>query len=51
MWKGTGLITIRHRYEIADILESMRDVVNIASSRMTERKRGAGRPPINNADI
>jgi transposase len=51
MWKGNGLITIRHRYKIADILESIRDVVIIAFSRMTERKRGAGRPPINNAEI
>ena len=28
--------------EIADVLETMRDVVDIASSRIPEKKRGAG---------
>ncbi len=37
--------------EIADVLESIRDVVNIASSRMQERKRTAGRPPVSSSDI
>ncbi|EQD75657.1 hypothetical protein B1A_03868, partial [mine drainage metagenome] len=37
--------------EIADVLETIRDVVNIASSRMLEEKRGAGRPPIPTSDI
>ncbi|MHB8361877.1 MAG: hypothetical protein ACYDDC_08790, partial [Thermoplasmataceae archaeon] len=37
--------------EIADVLETIRDVVNIASSRIKEEKRGAGRPPIPTSDI
>ncbi len=37
--------------EIADILESIRDVVDIATSRIPERKRGVGKPPIPSADI
>ncbi|EQD26055.1 hypothetical protein B2A_15797, partial [mine drainage metagenome] len=37
--------------EIADVLETIRDVVNIASSRIPEEKRGAGRPPVPAPDI
>ena len=37
--------------EIADVLETIRDVVNMASSRIPEEKRGAGRPPIPASDI
>jgi hypothetical protein len=37
--------------EIADVLETIRDVVNIASSRIQEEKRGAGRPPVPASDI
>ena len=37
--------------EIADVLETMRDVVDIASSRIPEKKRGAGRPPVPSSDI
>ena len=37
--------------EIADILETIRDVVNIASSRIKEEKRGVGRPPVATSDI
>ena len=37
--------------EIADVLETIRDVVNIASSRIHEERRGAGRPPVPASDI
>ena len=37
--------------EIADVLETIRDVVNIASSRIQVEKRGAGRPPVPTSDI
>ena len=37
--------------EIADVLETIRDVVNIASSRIPEEKRGVGRPPVPAPDI
>jgi transposase len=37
--------------EIADVLETIRDVVSIASSRIQEEKRGAGRPPVPSPDI
>ena len=37
--------------EIADVLETIRDVVNIASSRIPEEKRGAGRPTVPSPDI
>ena len=33
------------------VLETIRDVVNIASSRIQEEKRGAGRPPVPASDI
>ena len=36
---------------IADVLETIRDVVNIASSRIQVEKRGAGRPPVPTSDI
>ena len=37
--------------EIADVLETIRDVVNIASSRIPEEKRRAGRPSVPASDI
>ncbi len=37
--------------EIADILETIRDVVDTASSNLPDRKRGAGRPPTPESDI
>ena len=37
--------------EIADVLETIKDVVNMASSRVPEEKRGAGRPPVYASDI
>ena len=37
--------------EIADVLETIRDVVNIAVSRMPEKDRGPGRPPVPSQDI
>ena len=36
---------------IADVLETIRDIVNIAASRIPERKRGPGRPPVPSQDI
>jgi transposase len=52
MLTGTGITMTRHRLnEIADVLETIRDVVNIASSRIPEEKRGAGRPPVPASDI
>ena len=37
--------------EIADVLETIRDVVDLASLDTRERKRGPGRPPFRDADI
>ena len=37
--------------EIADVLETIRDIVNIAVSRMPEKERGPGRPPVPSQDI
>ena len=37
--------------EIADVLETIRDIVNIAASRIPEKKRGPGRPPVPSQDI
>ena len=37
--------------EIADVLETMRDIVNIAASRIPEKKKGVGRPPVSSQDI
>ena len=37
--------------EIADILETIRDIVNIAASRIPEKKKGVGRPPVSPQDI
>ena len=37
--------------EIADVLETIRDVVNIAASRIPEKKKGPGRPPVPSQDI
>ena len=37
--------------EIADLLETIRDIVNIAASRIPEKKRGSGRPPVPAQDI
>jgi hypothetical protein len=37
--------------DIAEVLETIRDVVNIASSSMPKERRGAGRPPIPTPDI
>ncbi|OWP57078.1 MAG: hypothetical protein B2I17_02650 [Thermoplasmatales archaeon B_DKE] len=37
--------------EIADVLETIRGVVNIASSRIPGERRGAGRPPVPVSDI
>ncbi|MGC8514625.1 MAG: hypothetical protein ACP5OC_00630 [Thermoplasmata archaeon] len=37
--------------EIADVLETIRDVVDLAASRIKEEKRGAGRPPVPAQDI
>ena len=36
---------------IADVLETIRDIVNIAASRIPERKREPGRPPVPSQDI
>ena len=37
--------------EIADVLETIRDIVNIAASRTPEKKNGVGRPPVSPQDI
>ena len=37
--------------EIADVLETIRDIVNIAASRTPEKKKGVGRPPVSPQDI
>ena len=37
--------------EIADVLETIRDVVDIAVSRIPEKKRGLGRPSVPSQDI
>ncbi len=37
--------------EIADVLETIRDIVNIAVSRMPEKERRPGRPPVQSQDI
>ena len=37
--------------EIADILETIREVVDIAASNIPERKKTAGRPPVPDSDI
>ena len=37
--------------EIADVLEAIRDVVDIAVSRMPEKKKVPGRPPVPSGDI
>ena len=37
--------------EIADILETIRDVVDMATSSLPERRRTAGRPPVPASDI
>ena len=37
--------------EIADVLETIRDVVNVASSRIPEEKRRPGRPSVPASDI
>jgi len=37
--------------EIADVLETIRDMVNIAVSRIPEKKKGPGRPPMKSQDI
>jgi transposase len=37
--------------EIADVLETIRDIVNIAVSRMPEKVRGPGRPPVPSQDV
>ena len=37
--------------EIADILETIRDVVNMAASNLPERKKTAGRPPVPASDV
>ena len=37
--------------EIADVLETIRDVVNIAASRIPEKKKGPGRLPVPSQDI
>ena len=37
--------------EIADVLETIRDVVNIASFHIPKEKRGTGMPPIPSSDI
>ncbi|MGC8726321.1 MAG: hypothetical protein ACP5RS_07105, partial [Thermoplasmata archaeon] len=36
--------------EIADVLETIKYVVDIAVSRIPEKKRGVGRPPIPSQD-
>ena len=37
--------------EIADVLDNIRGMVNIAASRIPEKKRGPGRPPVPSQDI
>ena len=37
--------------EIADVLETIRDIVNIAASRIPEKKNGVGRMPVSSQDI
>jgi hypothetical protein len=37
--------------EIADVLETIRDVVNLASSRIKEKRAGPGRPSVPESDI
>ena len=37
--------------EVADILESIRDVVDLAASRMPAIRRGVGKPPVPASDI
>ena len=37
--------------EIADVLETIRDVVNVASSHIPEEKRRVGRPSVPASDI
>lgn len=38
-------------HEIADILETIRNIVDIAVSRVPARRRGPGRPPVPQSDI
>ncbi|MHB8395608.1 MAG: transposase [Thermoplasmataceae archaeon] len=40
-----------HVNEIADVLETISDVVNIASSRIPRKRMGEGRPPVPSSDI
>ena len=37
--------------EVADVLETIRDVVDTAASNLPERKKTAGRPPVPTSDI
>jgi hypothetical protein len=37
--------------EIADVPETIRDMVNIAASLIPEKKKGPGRPPAQSHDI
>ena len=37
--------------EIADILETIRNVVDMAASSLPERKKTAGRPPVPTSDV
>ena len=40
-----------HVNEIADVLETISDVVSIASLHIPEEKKGARKPPIPSSDI